>query len=125
MTESKHVRFYQLLEIQLDNIVKKFFNKQLTPSSMRSIREAIHQQLRDVFSKSRFKLSANALVWLTDQYFKRIKLGSDQVMSDQVVINEYKLNELEFTDIQLLCNLFAEDQMGPELDAELLRRSVS
>ena len=71
------------------------------------------------------KLSANALTWLGDQYFKAIKINDDQLMSDTVVINEYTLTELEFNDIQLLRNLFSGTRMGPELNEELQRRSVS
>lgn len=119
------IRFHQLLEVQLNNILKKFVNEQLTPTLMRRIREAIRTQLEDVFSRSRCNLSSNALTWLTDQYFKAIQLNEDQLMSDQVVINEYKLHELEFNDIQLLRNLFLETKMGPELDVELKRRSAS
>ena len=125
MSDDKRIRFHQLLEIQLNNRLKKFLHEQLTPALMRSIREEIRQQLVDVFGKSRFTLSTSALTWLTDQYFKGIKLNDDQLMSDQVVINEYKLSELEFNDIQLLRNLFNETTMGPGLDAELRRRSAS
>lgn len=125
MSDDKRIRFHQLLEIQLNNQLKKFLHEQLTPALMRSIREEIRSTIDGVFSKSRFRLSANATTWLTDQYFKGIRLNDDQLMSDQVVINEYKLSELEFNDIQLLRNLFNETLMGPELDAEMKRRSVS
>ncbi len=124
--DAKRIRFHQLLEIQLNNTLKKkFVNEALTPELMRSIRESIRQQLDDVFGKSRFKLSPNAMTWLGDQFFKAIRLNDDQLMSDQVVINEYNLSELEFNDIQLLRNLFLETRMGPDLDAELKRRSAS
>lgn len=124
--DNKRIRFHQLLEIQLNNIIQKqFVNEQLTPEMMRSLREAIRKQLVDVFSKSKFQLSARALIWLGDQYFKAIRINDNQLMNDQVVINEYKLMELEFYDIQLLHNLFNETVMGPELDAELKRRSAS
>lgn len=126
MRNDDQIRFHQLLEVQLNNMIRKqFVNEQLTPEKMRSIREAIRQQLIDVFSKSRFKLTSNAITWLCDQYFKSIRINDDQLMSDQVVINEYRLDELEFNDIQLLRNLFLETRMGPELDAELRRRSAS
>jgi hypothetical protein len=123
--ESKSIRFYQLLELQLNNQLKKFLFDQLTPNLMREIRESIRSTINDVFSKSRHGLSSNAVTWLTDQYFKGIRLNDDQLMNDQVVINEYKLSELEFNDIQLLRNLFLETSMGPELDAELRRRNAS
>lgn len=123
--ENKRIRFHQLLELQLNNSLKKFLHEQLTPVVMRSIREEIRATIDGVFSKSKHRLSPDATTWLTDQYFKGIRLNDDQLMSDQVVINEYKLTELEFNDIQLLRNLFNETVMGPELDAELKRRSTS
>lgn len=126
MDNKRQIRFYQLLETKITNTLqKKFLHEALTPVLMRSIRETIRQQIDDVFSKSRFKLTANAMTWLADQYFKGIKLNDDQLMSDQVVINEYKLSELEFNDIQLLHNLFMETTMGPDLDAELQTRNAS
>ena len=123
--DDKRIRFHQLLEIQLNNNIKQFLFDELTPVTMRAVREAIRKQLIDVFSKSKFQLSAPALIWLGDQYFKAIRINDDQLMNDQVVINEYKLSELEFNDIQLLRNLFNETTMGPGLDAELARRSAS
>ena len=121
----KRIRFHQLLELQLNNCLKKFLHEQLTPALMRSIREEIRSTINGVFSKSTHKLTTEATTWLTDQYFKGIRLNEEQLMSDQVVINEYKLSELEFNDIQLLRNLFIDTTMGPELDAELRRRSAS
>lgn len=92
---------------------------------MREIRVGINESISSVFSKSKYKLSQEAIMWLSDQYFKRIKISKDQTMSDQVVINEYTLSELTFDDIQLLRNLFIETQMGLELDNELRKRSLS
>lgn len=125
MSETKQIRFYQLLEQRLSREIKKHVSSELTPETMRSIRESIRRTINGVFSKSNHKLSEHAVTWLTDQYFKGIRLNEDQLMSDQVVINEYRLPELEFTDIQLLRNLFLETQMGPELDEELRHRSAS
>ncbi len=120
------IRFHQLLEIQINNIIKsKFTGSALTPLVMREIREAIKTQLVDVFSKSKFGLSPGALIWLCDQYFKAIKINDTQMMSDTVVINEYKLSELEFNDIKLMRNLFLETRLGSELDKEFQRRSQS
>jgi hypothetical protein len=126
VSEGKHIRFHQLLETHLNSIIqKRFVNRALTPEMMREMRNAIHETIGGVFAKSSHKLSANALTWLGDQYFKAIKINDDQLMSDTVVINEYTLTELEFNDIQLLRNLFSGTRMGPELNEELQRRSVS
>lgn len=122
----KPVRFHQLLEQQLNAILKKrFLNEALTPPKLREIREAFREQISGVFEKSTRRLSPKATTWLTDQYFKAVKVNDDQLMTDMVVLNEYKLSELEFNDIQLLRNLFNETIMGPELEAEYRRRNVS
>lgn len=123
--KGKSLRFHELLELQLNNTIQKFTKKPLTPELMREIREAIRGQIEGVFGKSKFQLSKNAITWLTDQHFKNIRIAEDQLMSDTVVINEYKLSELQFNDILLLRNLFNQTIMGPELEAELKRRSVS
>jgi len=127
--QDKNIKFYRLLEIHLEGILQKTLKsseqKELTPLLMREIREGIRESISSVFTQSKHKLSQEATTWLTDQYFKRIKVGKNQVMSDQVVINEYTLSELTFDDVQLLRNLFVETQMGPELDDELKKRSLS
>lgn len=121
----KRIRFHQLLEIKLNAALKPFVYKALTPPTLKQIRETLRAQIDGIFSKSRFKLSDRATTWLTDQYFKAIQINDDQQMTDMVVLNEYKLSELDFNDIQLLRNLFLETKMGPDLDAELRRRSAS
>ena len=125
----KNIKFYQLLEITLNDVLQKTIKsseqKEINHILMREIRVGINESISSVFSKSKYKLSQEAIMWLSDQYFKRIKISKDQTMSDQVVINEYTLSELTFDDIQLLRNLFIETQMGLELDNELRKRSLS
>lgn len=122
----KSIRFHELLEIKLnDTLTKEFSLEGLTPALMKSIRSAIQEQIRDVFSKSSHTLTPNAITWLGDQYFKSIKLNSNQLMADLVIINEYKLSELEFSDIKLLYNLYRDTKMGPELIDEMRTRNAS
>lgn len=124
-TGDKRIRFHQLLELQLNKRIQKYQHEPLTHVTMRAIREDIRDLISSTFGKSKFKLSTNATTWLTDQFFKAIRINEEQTMAEQVVINEYKLSELDFDDIQLLRNLFNETTMGPALDAELRRRSAS
>lgn len=125
----KNIKFYQLLEVSLNDILHKTIKsseqKEINHVLMREIRVRINESISSVFLKSKYKLSQEAITWLSDQFFKRIKIGKDQTMGDQVVINEYALSELTFDDIQLLRNLFIETQMGLELDDELRKRSLS
>ena len=124
MSNDKQIRFHQLLEIQINNIIQaRFVGQLLTPFLMREIREAIKTQVVDIFSKSKYNLSDKASTWLTDQYFKAIKINDDQTMSDQVVINEYELSELETLDVVLLRNVFVSTHLSANLDTEFYRRN--
>jgi hypothetical protein len=121
----KNVRFYHLLEMRLDAVVKEFLGKAITSTTIKEIRNAMLQTIDNIFSKSRFKLSKEAMTWLTDQYFKGIQLNAEYVMNDQVIINEYKLSELTLDDVVLLNKLFNETSMGEALNEEMNRRNVS
>ena len=101
---------------------RNFQLKVMTPESMREIRNSIRGLISDVFAKSVHKISDNATTWLTDQYFKSIKLNEDTYMSDQVVINEYTLDELEFKDIELMKNLFKDTSLSDSINIEHKRR---
>jgi len=125
MPDEKHIRFYQVLEVRLNDILKRFFNEPLTPKVMHEMRNTIRQQLEDVFMKSRFRLTPIALSWLTDQYFKGIKINDNQMMNDQIIINEHPLSELQFNDIELMRNLFSETTMGEALEEEYRKRTSS
>jgi hypothetical protein len=127
--QDKNIKFYQLLEVHLNAVIQKTLKesdqKDLTTKLIREVRDSLNQAVSTIFGKSKYKLSTEALSWLTNQFFKRIKINEDQIMNDQVVINDYDLSELTFDDIQLLHNLFIETQMGPELDSELRKRNLS
>lgn len=123
MSNVKQPRFHKLLEDRIIHVVKRdFLNEQLTPDTLRAIRETIRDQLNNIFMKSNFKPSQKAVTWLCDQYFKNIRINDDQLISDTVVINEYTLPELELSDVALFRDLFLETKLGPDLDAELQKR---
>ena len=122
--KQSQIKFYKLLEEHLNVVLKDFFFQPLTPAVLREIRNALRTKIENIFTKSKkHRLTAEAMTWLTDQYFKSIQISPDQLISDNVVINEYTLLELTFSDIQLLWDLFKETKMGPELECELQRRN--
>jgi len=124
--ENKRIRFAELLELHLNNVVQqKFINESLTPNLMREIRASIRTTIDSVFTASKYKIGPNARAWLTDQFFKSIKFNGGEMMADQVIIHEYKLSDLPYNDVQLLKNLFNETVMGPLLEEEFRRRSAS
>jgi hypothetical protein len=124
MTDEKHIRFSKLLELHLLNVVrKKFTNEQLTPATLRMIRDEIRSHVDAIFAKSSFKLSEEARGWVANQYFKSIKVNNDQPVSDLVIINEFKLDKLTYSELELLKNLFNETAPGQELLVEWDRRS--
>lgn len=126
--ENKHVRFTQLLELHLNKVIKKEFdNKDLDPPTLRAIRDRIKLLIGGIFDKSAHKLDERSVVWLTDQYFKVIKVDDDYDMVNLVILNEYKLEDLPYHDIELLRNLYSSSSAPwvSMLDAEYRRRSQS
>lgn len=127
--EGKHVRFTQLLETHLNKVIKKEFdNRDLDPVTLRSIRERLKEQIGGIFGKmNSHKISEHVVMWLTDQYFKAIKVDDDYDMSEMVFINEYKLADLPYHDIELLRNLYSSSTApwAEELEVEYRGRSQS
>ena len=128
MTE-KQVRFADLLTLHVSNTVQKqFLHETLSTQTLRAIRDCVHKTISEIFERSNYTLSSQALNWVGNQYFKSIQVGSNEGMqsiNDMVVINDYKLSEMSFCDIQLMRNLFSETAMSAELEAEYFRRNAS
>jgi len=125
-TDNKRVRFAELLELHISNVIKKdFLNRALTPTLMREIRETVRTQIDKVFIPSKHNISPHARLWLADQFFKSIKFNGSESMDEQVIIHEYKLSELPYSDVQLLRNLFNETSLAEVLEEEYVRRSAS
>lgn len=126
--EHNTIRFAELLELHINNSIKSKFTTApdgLTPAMMKEVRNEIRHRIDSVFTKSKHKLTDKASSWLTDQFFKRVRVNDEQVMSDLVVMNEYKLSQLSYDDVQLLKNLFNRTQFAEELEEEYRRRSTS
>jgi hypothetical protein len=124
--DGKPIRFSQLLELHLNNVVKKKFTScQLTSAVLCELRETLREQVSNVFAKGKHRLTFEALVWLTDQYFKAVKVNDDKTVEELIVINEYKLDALPYCDIELLHNLFNETKLGPMLEEEYRRRNLT
>jgi len=124
--QKQHVRFSQLLTIHVNNVVqKKFVNEQLNDAMLRSLRDTIKGTINEVFRRSNHNLEEKSLVWLTDQFFKRVKVNDDQSVNDMVVIHEYKLSQLPYHDVELLRNLFNNTELSVELEEEYKQRSTS
>ena len=125
--EGKNVRFAQLLELHINNVVKKQFKtgQLLTPLLMKEIHLEVRRQIDVVFEKSTHKLTPEARSWLTDQFFKVIQINGNVTMGDQVILNEYKLSSLPYHDVELLRNLFNETDLAGVLNEEYQRRSQS
>lgn len=123
MSEGR-IRFHQLLELHLvSTIKKKFLGQALTPATLREVRDEVVSIVGGVFEKSHHRLSPEAISWVANQHFKRMRVNDQQSINDLVVINEHKLSELSFSELELLKNLFGETAIGPELTTEYQRRS--
>jgi len=122
----KNVRFAQLLEIHISNVItKKYITDKesfVTANFFKEVRETVKSTIEGVFAKSKYKLGTEALVWLSDQYFKAVKING-AMMGEQVIINEYKLSSMPYSDIELMRNLFNESAIGVVLEEEYRSRS--
>lgn len=125
MTPKHNQELQQLLEQHLTAALKQFVHESLTPNLMNRIRTTVKKTIDNVISRTQDKLSDKGIMWLTDQYFKGIKMNDDLLMSDQVVINEYKLSELEFSDIELLYGMYDGTDLGIELEKEYHKRMLN
>jgi len=128
--EGKHIRFTQLLETHLNSAIQKEFNgrPELTTNVLREVRDTLKEKITSVFTRSqKHKLTPDSIGWLTNQYFKSIKVADDVHVSDLIVINEYSLSDLPYHDIEMLHNLYS-DSKAPwvtELREEFKKRMTS
>lgn len=117
MPGKQPIRFYQLLEQHVvSTIKKKFLNEQLTPTTLKAVRDEIRLIVNNVFDQSAHKLSIEAQNWVANQLFCRMKVNDDQIVNDLVVINEYDLSKMSLEDIGLMRDLFNETVFAEELE---------
>jgi hypothetical protein len=121
-TDQQPMRFYRLLELRLADVAQQLIFREVTENVLREVRDAIFTEIRDLFAKSNHRLSFEALSWLSDQYFKALKINNDVTVAELIVLNEYKLADMSFSDVQLLHQLYHGTRLGTELDVEYTRR---
>ena len=122
----KHIRFAELLEQHVTNVItKKFMHEALTPALMRDMRDTIKTTVGIVFDRSNHSLTPAALGWLSNQFFKAIKVNGDEKISEQIIMNDYNLSQLSYHDIELLRNLFNETDLRWVLEEEYKRRTLA
>ena len=122
----KNIRFSKLLELHVTNVIsKKFVNEAATTDMFKEVRETVRQTIEGVFMKSSHTLTPSSMTWLSDQFFKAIKINGDASMGDLVIIKETKLADLPYHDIELMRNLFNETGLAFELEEEYRTRSTS
>lgn len=119
------VEFNQLLEDRLTEKLASFLSKSLTSDIVRQIRNSFKHVINTTCSEYKLNLSEEAVVWVTDQYFKSIKINDNLLMNEQVVINEYQLTELDLGDIVLLYSNFGGSSFGDEITKEFNKRTMS
>lgn len=120
----KTVRFYQLLEQQLNSQLSKTTLTSFTSDELRLVRNRIKDTIEGVFSRSRSKLSSQATVWLANQFFKRIRLSDGTLMTEHAIVNDYSLGDLTVPDLKLLHDLFSETEIGSGLSEEMQKRKA-
>lgn len=130
MEQQTHVRFAELLRLNLNDKIKKKFadGRTVNEAVLREIRDCVRETIASIFAKSSYSLSEKAVNWVSNQYFKSIQLGTPNgpiLINELVVINDFPLSEMTFQDIQLMKNLFNDMDMSTALNEEYNRRNVS
>jgi len=122
------LKFYSLLEDRISKILVTEFSikklSDLTPETLRSIRDRIKQEITTLFENTNQDLSSPARIWLTDQFFKSIRISDSQMISDLVVIHEYELSDLTNSDISVLKNILFETKLFDKLKVEHDKRQT-
>lgn len=123
MPEAKPERV-RSIESLLQNIASSS-DVDLSPDGLKRLRNDMQAAVKSQFPEG---LSREAVVWLTDRYFKAINVSHatgepDQSMMDLVVLNEYDLNDLTIDDVKTLYDVFSTTLLGQELATNLKKRS--
>lgn len=123
MPEAKPERV-RSIESLLQNIASTS-DVDLSPDGLKRLRNDMQAAVKSQFPEG---LSREAIVWLTDRYFKAINVSHatgepDQSMMDLVVLNEYDLNDLTIDDVKTLYDVFSTTLLGQELATNLKKRS--
>lgn len=87
--------------------------------------DVIKSTISGLFDKSNYKLTVEAISWLSTQYFKAIKVNAADKISDLIVTNEHSLSAMPYDDIKLMNDLFADAAVGTDLVVEMKKRSLS
>lgn len=125
------ITFSELLEIEVEHDLKEFaktnYARAMTKEVMAEIRETVRKSVSRCFLTMNYRLSENALTWVTDQYFKLVNVNSSATIGDVVFIHEWRLSELQTSDIMTLKHAFMGSQVvfTDEIEAESLKRVLS
>ena len=128
MPESSQVRFATLLEKRINELLRSKFtldDLKLDKPTLDRVKATIQDCVNGIFSRSKSRLSPDAVGWLSNQIFKHIKIkvgGEDTCLGEQVCFNDYDLKDLPLSDVELLRSLFNEVAFGTPLEEELQRR---
>jgi len=123
--EKKQIRFADLLAERIVSVISaKYTNKALNPQTLQSIKCDITHLITDLFAKSRYRLSPEAIGWIANQYFKSLTISGTEIGS-MIVMNDYDLSLLSFADVQMMRNLWGHLAMFAALDEEYDRRTAS
>jgi hypothetical protein len=130
MQQGGHIRFNKLLEQHLTHVVQRFVtgDRSLTPALLHELRDAIRATIIGIFTKSTHAPSVEAINWVADEYFKAVNVQTSEgtvPVGELIIHNEYKLAAMSYSDIELLRNLFNDTKMGPKLEQEYSRRTIS
>lgn len=117
------VTFYDLLETQVLQLLSNYLHEEINYSNMHRLRSDISKIINNVYMNSNVKpISHSAVLWLTDELFKSIKINDTTQMGEVYLMNSYTTEDLDLYDIMTLKKHLANTKLESVLESELARR---
>lgn len=107
----------------ISTVRERFIFSEFSPATLKSMRESIKECVRTHVESRSLLLGEAAVTWLTDQFFKRLRVNAEQLIADLVVINEWSVRELAGNDIITLSDLLRGSPLEKEIERQLLPSS--
>lgn len=114
--------FLDTLDATLLGRLKCYEGKDINPDVLREIRDVTREVIDAALLTHKVTLSENSRQWVSNQYFRSIRLTSEHTINELVYINDHELKSLPTKDITTMLALFQSTVFGNELKIERTRR---
>lgn len=118
-------RFAEMIDIVLTKIIGAYVGWEGNARDfLQEVRHVIFERLNEIFARCNFRLSERSVRWLSDEYFKRVKLNGAQQVGELIILSdEVDVKTIPGSDLEIMTNLFDETDFADVLVKEKRRRS--